>query len=150
MLSFDLYGDPIAQTRARFFRKGDHVGTYNPQVKIKEGCKWQLKSQYRDEPLGMPLYLDLTFFMPIPKSTSKPKRREMLTGRISHMKKPDIDNLQKFVLDCLNEIVIRDDSQVVEIRARKVYSMKPGTLIRIRPINETGFGEEYESYRRQG
>ena len=74
----------------------------------------------------------------------------MLTGRISHMKKPDIDNLQKFVLDCLNEIVIRDDSQVVEIRARKVYSMKPGTLIRIRPINETGFGEEYESYRRQG
>ena len=140
MISLDLFGTPIASARPRFNFKTKTAYEDPQQGKLKEGAKWQLKSQYREEPLGCPVYVDLTFYLPIPKSTSKPKQRQMLNGIMQHISKPDIDNLQKFVLDCLNGIVIEDDRRVVEIRARKVYSSKPGTLIRIMPIRP----EQYE------
>lgn len=142
MISLDLYGDPVAQGRPRFFKSGEHMGAYDAQKKLKEGCKWQLRSQYRDTPMECPLYVDITFFMPIPKSTRGMRRRQMLNGVMHHMKKPDIDNLIKFTLDCLNDIVIKDDAQIAEIRVRKLYSEKPGTNIRIRSLSEQQTIEE--------
>lgn len=133
MIHIDLYGEPIPQARHRIARRGNFVHSYDPQAKLKEGYKWQIKSQYREKPLTIPVYLDITFFMPIPKSTSKRLRRQMLDGVCYHMKRPDLDNLQKFVLDCLQDLVLEDDSQVVEIRTKKIYSEKPGTLVRILP-----------------
>jgi len=134
MISLELFGSPIPQKRPRFCRKGKFVSCYDEQSKIKEGCKWQIKSQFRDEPLKVPVSLDLIFYMPIPKSFSAIKKRQMKNGIIAHSKKPDIDNLQKFILDCLNSIVFADDSQIAEIRAKKIYSSNPGTLVRIIPL----------------
>lgn len=140
MISLDLYGIPVPQIRPRFARRGDYVHTYDPQDSLKKQFQWQIKSQYRDEPLKMPLAMDIVFFMPIPKATSGIKKRQMLVGALHHDKRPDVDNLQKFILDCLNDIVIKDDSQIADIRARKVYSDKPGTSIRIRALTEQNFG----------
>ena len=36
-------------------------------------------------------------------------------------KKPDIDNLVKFVLDAANGVLFKDDSQVVRVLATKMY-----------------------------
>lgn len=134
MISLDLFGIPVPSARPRFNFRTKHAYEDAEQGKLKEGAKWQLKSQYREEPLGCAVSIDLTFYLPIPKSASKPKQRQMLNGVMHHISKPDIDNLQKFVLDCLNGIVIEDDRRVIEIRARKIYSTKPGTLIRIMPV----------------
>lgn len=133
MISLDLFGIPIPCARPRVNFASRRVYESPEQERLKEGTRWQLKSQYRETPLGCPVSMDITFYMPIPKTTSKPKQRQMLNGVLHHITKPDIDNLQKFVLDCMNGIVIEDDKRVVEIRARKVYSTKPGTLIRIYP-----------------
>jgi Holliday junction resolvase RusA-like endonuclease len=135
MISLDLYGTPVASARPRFNFASKHAYEAPEQTKLKEGAKWQLKSQYREEPLWCPVIVDIIFFMPIPGSTSKPKKRQMLNGILHHITKPDIDNLQKFVLDCLCGIVIQDDRRVVEIHASKKYSSKPGTLIRIYPVD---------------
>lgn len=140
MISLDLFGTPIASARPRFNFKTKSAYEDPTQSKLKEGAKWQLRSQYREEPLGCPVSVDITFYLPIPQSASKPKQRQMLHGVLHHISKPDIDNLQKFVLDCLNGIVIEDDRRVIEIRARKIYSTKPGTLIRIMPVRP----EQYE------
>lgn len=131
MITLDLFGEPVPQKRPRFNRSGH---CYDDQKKIKEGYRWQIKSQFRSEPLTTPIALDLIFFMPIPKSLSKLKKRQMENGLIGHIKKPDLDNLQKLVLDCLNNLVFEDDSQVCEIRAKKIYSSKPGTLVRVIPL----------------
>lgn len=136
MISLDLYGDPIPKKRARTFNNHGRVVTWDSQDKLKEGCKWQLRSQYREEPVGMPVILDVTFFMPIPKSTSKVKQRAMINGTFYHMVKPDVDNLTKWIGDILNGVVIKDDSQIVEIHAKKIYSTKPGTHVRIIPIEQ--------------
>ena len=51
--------------------------------------------------------------------------------KIPMSKKPDIDNLIKYVLDALQGIngYIVDDSQVIRIYAEKSYSDKPRTEI---------------------
>ncbi len=51
------------------------------------------------------------------------------------MTRPDIDNYNKFLSDCLNGIVWVDDAQVVELNAKKLYGEKEKTLIRIEAIN---------------
>ena len=49
----------------------------------------------------VPLVVNLIFGMPIPKSTSKKRVKVMLEGAIKPTKKPDIDNMQKAVLDAM-------------------------------------------------
>lgn len=134
MITIELFGDPIPQKRPRFSRAQNFVRCYDAQQKIKQGFQWQIKSQFREEPLTIPLAVDLVFFMPIPTSLSGIKKRQMANGVIPHMVKPDLDNLVKFTLDCLNLIAYEDDKQISELRAKKIYSNKPGTLIRLFPV----------------
>jgi Holliday junction resolvase RusA-like endonuclease len=131
MIQLSLYGNPVPKARARTVRTGSSIHSYDPQQKLKEGCKWQLRSQYVEPLLTCPIRIDLLFRLPIPKATSGIRKRQMINGVFFHIKKPDIDNLTKFVLDCLNGIVFEDDSQIVDLCAKKVFSVEPGTLIRI-------------------
>jgi Holliday junction resolvase RusA-like endonuclease len=145
MISLEFFGDPIPQARPRFARKGSFVSCYDSQYKLKEGYRWQLKPQFKDDPMTIPIALDLIFYMPIPKSSSGIKKRQMANGMIAHTKKPDLDNLQKFVCDCLNGLVFEDDSQIVEIRAKKIYANNPRTLVRVIPLADQKRGLLYEN-----
>lgn len=66
--------------------------------------------------------IDLTFELPRPQSL--PKKTH------AHLKKPDLDKLIRAVKDALTAVLWRDDSQVVEIRARKRYA-DPTTPARV-------------------
>ena len=123
-LKIVIPGIPIAKKRPRFVRRNNFVGTYNPQ-ETEEG-RWILNArQFITEqiPRGIHVSLDCHFYMPIPASTSKKKRQELHY----HTKKPDLDNLIKFVKDCLNGELWHDDGQVSKVVAWKVYSDTPRT-----------------------
>lgn len=150
MITIELYGDPVPLSRPRFSKRGKFVKCYDSQKDIKEKFRWQIRSQFRDSPLTIPLCIDLVFFLPIPESTSKVKRKAMLHGTLLHMAKPDIDNLIKFILDCMNELAFEDDKQVIEIRAKKIYSEKPGTLVRMIPLTSISAGLLDENCARNG
>lgn len=149
MITLELYGNPVPQARPRVCRRGSKITAYDPKYIEKKEFQWQIQSQHREEALTVPVSLDLIFYMPIPKSTSGIKTRQMQNGLIGHIKKPDIDNLIKFVLDCMNKIVFADDSQVSEIRAKKIYSSKPGTLIRVIPQSDEKRQLLYENCARE-
>lgn len=117
--------------RHRFKRIGTKIITYDPQKNEKEKCKWQIKSQFHNKPFTSPVAVEIKFFMPIPKSSSSVRKREMVANILQHIKKPDIDNLLKFILDCMNGIVFDDDCQVFAIKSEKVYAEHPCTLINI-------------------
>lgn len=54
--------------------------------------------------------------------------------------KPDVDNYVKTVLDALNGVAFRDDSQIVELSVRKVYARDgeaPGWRIGVYPMEDT-------------
>ena len=57
-------------------------------------------------------------------------------GKISHTKKPDLDNLVKLVLDAYNGVLYDDDSQIISLSLSKMYSSTPGIEINITEIDD--------------
>ena len=140
-LIITIPGKPIAKKRPKFFRRGGFVGAYNCQ-ETEEG-KFMLlaKSQLPDNFIlfSGPVSVTTVFYLPRPKSHfGTGKNSEVLKARapINHISKPDIDNLQKTVFDCLNQIVWVDDACIFESTAMKQYSDRPRTIIKIVEVEE--------------
>jgi Holliday junction resolvase RusA-like endonuclease len=121
-----IEGKPIPKKNTLF---GNKRG-YNSQKKLMDGIRMVIKSQYKGELLTGAVKLDVIYYMPIPKDTSKKKRKALKW----HIKRPDEDNMTKLIKDCMSGIVYKDDSQVADARYRKIYSDNPRTEIIIEEL----------------
>jgi Holliday junction resolvase RusA-like endonuclease len=138
MTRITLPGNPIPMARSRTYRvKGKSI-TYNPQKKEKTFAQLVAKSQVHSLMEG-PIKMYIRFFMPIPKSTSKKTQEKMKSEIVFHCSKPDIDNLIKFVLDVLNNIGYKDDSQIVSLTTEKFYSPIPRTELWFNSVEDSQF-----------
>lgn len=88
-----------------------------------------VKSNIR--PLKGILYTHMIFYVPIPQSWSKKKKKQALEGLIEPITRPDLDNYLKMINDSLNNGIIEDDSQITRSTEWKVYSDNPRIDIRI-------------------
>lgn len=125
-----VYGNPVAQGRPRFSRQGGFVKAYDPiqSKSYKQLIRLELQPLLSDPdftPIDKACCLNLKVFRAMPKSFSKKKREEASLGYVRPTTKPDTDNYVKGVLDALNGTVLKDDSVVCEIFARKSYSERP-------------------------
>lgn len=135
-IEFFVEGEPVSQGSKNGFIRGNRV------VMVESGgaklAKWRkqvatIASQEAAD-AKMELYdgacaVDLTFYMPKPKS--KPKTQTLVST------KPDIDKLIRAVLDSLTGTIITNDSRVVDIVARKRYSIEaPGVSIKLTSASE--------------
>ncbi len=127
-------------------QKGKH-GFFDKKSKHKDFIRWQLKSQYRDSPLLGSVSLEFIFFIPIPKSTSKAMRKQMLERRVLPTS-PDTTNMQKLYEDCLQGIVIDNDRYVNKNTSQRFYSEKPGVSVIVRTWEEE-MNKNYELQRIQ-
>ncbi len=76
--------------------------------------------------------------MPIPKTTPKKYLKTLTDERTYHIKKPDRDNLQKFVCDVLEIAgIYKNDSQVCCGFSAKYYSENPRTEIVVSTIPDS-------------
>ncbi len=129
MITLEIEGPPTPWAA----HQGYGRRAYNPKTKEKQYCQWQIKAQYNQKtPIPGPVILFVAFHLPIPKGTSKVRTKQMLNGIMHHIKKPDVDNLNKFICDCLKTIVFEDDSQIFEIHSKKIFSETPKTVIQIK------------------
>jgi Holliday junction resolvase RusA-like endonuclease len=78
-----------------------------------------------ETPSTQPVRVELQFWFEKPKTV---KRQHMSV-------KPDLDKLSRSVLDAITGGILKDDSQVVILNARKEYGDKPGVLIRVMEID---------------
>ena len=123
-----IYGEPVPQGRPRFARVGKYVHTYDPQKSknykqlVRLWVTQQLKTIDGFKPLEKALYVDLTFWLPIPISWSKKKRIEADSGVVRPVVKPDTDNLVKSVTDSCNGLLWADDCVITDLHARKRYT----------------------------
>ena len=133
---FTVWGEPKGKGRPRFANVGKFVKTYTPEetVNFENLVKLEYMAQCRDIffPKDVPLVLCVDYYLSIPKSESKKKRRQMEEGNILPTKKPDYDNVAKAITDSLNKIAYHDDAQIVYARVRKFYSERPRMEITIR------------------
>ncbi len=80
------------------------------------------------------IYVELDFFVQIPKSWSK-KKKASKVGRYCD-NNADLDNYCKAILDSLEGIYYENDKQVVMIKARKFYSESPRIEYTQRELDE--------------
>ncbi len=118
-------GIPIAKKRPRFARVGKFVKTYNPQETEEGRVLWEIKQRWDIPPIETGIQIQVIFYMPIPKSFPKKLAPEL----VHHIKRPDLDNLLKFLKDVCNQTVWKDDSLVYKVRAEKHYGIDPQTFL---------------------
>lgn len=127
MISFSVASVPVAQPRQRHRiiagNGRQFVSNYTPTKApvnaFKAACQLAATTAYQGQPLEGPIKVTIVFVMPRPKALIW-KTRDM--PRVPSDKKPDIDNLYKSVVDCLNQVIWGDDSQIVEAILRKVVA----------------------------
>lgn len=69
------------------------------------------------------------------KQDKKPYIKEMFR-RMHCTKAPDIDKLTRAIFDPMNKVVFEDDSQVIEVCARKLWGKHAGTWVKVEELRE--------------
>lgn len=104
---------PVPKGRPRLGKFGN---VYTPkQTKAFERLIRKRAAYCFNEPLEGPVRLIVEFHLGPQKSMKK-----AIIGK-PHVSRPDLDNLVKSVKDSLNGVWFKDDSQVFDMRAIKLY-----------------------------
>ncbi|EPB8150144.1 RusA family crossover junction endodeoxyribonuclease [Clostridium perfringens] len=86
--------------------------------KLVRNCYKQQDGRYLEGPIKA---LIIAYYK-IPKSYSKKRVQAIRDGLEKPTKKPDADNIGKIILDSLNGVAYKDDSQIIELRVIKRYT----------------------------
>lgn len=141
MITLQVFGEPAPQGSKRVYN-GRIVEAGSKKLKpwrkaIADAC-FNLLTEEHSLITG-PVKVEVDFYLPRPSSISQKKRALPIVP-------PDLDKLCRSLLDGLNQgadtgkvgdgIIYADDSQVVELIARKYYAddREPGATIRITPL----------------
>jgi len=138
LISFTVYGEPVAQGRPRATTINGQVRMYDPKKsrEFKDYVKL-VASEYRPEQLlEGPLYLEVKIFKPSLKSFSKKKKVAAERGEVRPTTKPDVDNYVKSIKDACNKVIWKDDSQIVDLHVSKFYSENPRIEIKVKPVEK--------------
>lgn len=136
-IEFTVLGEAVAQGRPRAgkTRTGRTV-LYDPAKSrnFKEYVRLVASQNAPESLLTGPLRVRVIVYRETLKSFSKRKRELAESRLIRPITKPDLDNHAKSVLDSLNGIVYKDDSQIVDLTVSKYYSEKPRVEVRIEEV----------------
>ena len=127
---FDVIGNIVGKERPRVNTYTGRVYTPGRTKDYELLIQQYFKIKYpHSKMLERRLKIDIIAYFKIPKNTSKLKTEEMLENKISPIKKPDIDNIAKSVLDAMNGYVFKDDNQVCKLNVEKKYGLEEKIFI---------------------
>lgn len=134
MIKFVVFGKPVAKARPRMTRQGF---AYTPQktINYENLVRYTFQSEFPShEPFLGLIEANITCIFDIPKSYSKKKTKELLETHNNYNHKPDLDNIAKIILDSLNGIAYKDDSQVTILHINKEYGNQSKVIVELEEI----------------
>lgn len=117
--NLEINARPIPKARPRLSK----FAVYTPKktADYEKLIAYEWKRRYKNLILKNAVKLDLLFCFKKAKSCKKDY----------HTQRPDLDNLEKAILDGLNKTAFLDDCQVVEMKSQKVFSDVDKILITV-------------------
>lgn len=105
--SFSVPGEPVSKARARFTNKGSKVRSYTPEKtrRGEETMGWAFRSAARER-----------------RVNSTHQFGVAAVFYCGTRQRRDVDNMLKLILDGLNGVAWKDDSQVTEVSGRKEWT----------------------------
>ena len=138
---FTAHGKPEGQPRPRARRQGAHARVYSPPCGWKRTVAAEAIKHRPAEPLTGPVSVDIYFRFSRPKShfgTGRNAARVKDKAPHFHTNKPDRDNADKVILDCLTELGFwRDDSQVCDGRLTKTWCDRGSATVTVTQLEST-------------
>lgn len=132
MTTITIHGKPFAKQRPRATRMGR---MYTPAETVRfETAVRQVGLEHFSQPLTGPVSVTIYATFEPPQSWSKKKTADHLHR--PHTQKPDLDNIEKAILDGLNRVAFVDDAQVAEVTKRKVWGVSAQTVVIIKALGE--------------
>ena len=135
MIEFEILGKPLGKARPRVTKKGF---TYTPQktVNYENLIRYTFQSEFPNhKPFEGYIEAEIKAIFDVPKSYSKKKTIELLNGNCNYDHIPDVDNVAKIVLDSLNGIAYKDDSQVTVLKVIKEYGDQAKITVKLKEIS---------------
>ena len=136
-IHFQVEGDPKGKGRPRFTRAGSFTRVYTDKQTLDYEAvikSFAAEAMGSTDPLETPVSVFLYVRLPVPHSYSKKRTEACLSGLEKPCKKPDIDNIAKTYLDGMNGVVFVDDTQVVDLHVKKVYSAVAGVNVMVMEV----------------
>ena len=133
-IHFQVEGDPKGKGRPRFSRVGNFTKVYTDKQTLSYEAMiafFAKQAMGVTDLLETPVSVFLYVRLPVPQSYSKKRTEACLSGLEKPCKKPDIDNIAKTYLDAMNGVIFVDDTQVVDLHVKKLYSDKAGVDVMV-------------------
>ena len=139
MIHFKIDGRPQPQGRPRAVRMGAGVRMYDPPK--SKAYKQMVSAKVRSymkingiQTITDPIAVHLNFYFTPPKSYSKKRILAIEAKEELFTKKPDLDNLAKSILDSCNNLLFKDDSQIVGLTIAKHYGHEDYVDVKVQII----------------
>lgn len=150
-LSFSVAGDPIPQGSLRaFVRNGKPILTYGSAATLgawRQGIASQCSSAMATHTMFLgPVGVNLVFVVRRPRGHYGTKGAVQPRFATPYPTvAPDLDKLVRAVLDGMTGIAYRDDAQVAELVAVKMYGESSGLFVVVRElVSGDASGSEWE------
>ena len=132
MKKYIIKGEAVAKGRPRFTRRGH---TYTPKKTRDYENKIKASLIAQDaKPAKNALKLHIDIYKGYLKSWTKKQLEQAKNGELLPVKRPDVDNYAKSILDGSNGILFEDDSQIVELNICKHYDNIPRVEILVEEL----------------
>ena len=146
MIHFKIEGRAQPQGRPRAVRMGAGVRMYDPPK--SKAYKQMVAAVVRShmningiQTITAPIAVHLNFYFTPPKSYSKKRIQAIEAKEELFTKKPDLDNLAKSILDACNNLLFKDDSQIIGLTIGKHYGHEDYVDVKVQII-DTGKNSE--------
>jgi len=85
-------------------------------------------------PIEGPVIMSVLLRYPIAASWSGAQKRRALAGQVLPTRKPDGSNCVKAIEDAMNEVVFKDDVQVIDCHVYRRYAEVPGAVVIVESV----------------
>jgi len=140
ILHLELHGNPKPKQSARHAVTADgHIRSWQAPEVINEmnNIRYSITQQLPEGfiPINTGIKISLWFKFEVPKTYerkfAKLEQESLFLTPFYKTTKPDIDNLQKMVLDAMQGVVFTNDALIYSLSATKILDRKPGITIEV-------------------
>jgi Holliday junction resolvase RusA-like endonuclease len=135
-ITFTVPGNPQGKARPRFCRGHAVTPQKTRDYEALAAVLYRRASRGVSFTDGEAIRLCVYAYYPFPANAKAAEKEKMQRGELLPLKKPDLDNVVKIILDALNGVAYRDDTQVAEIHAAKHYSADPRVIVTVETVEK--------------
>lgn len=135
MLEVKIPMRPISKDRPRF-TNGRCYTTERTKL-AEDAIAWVVKAEMIKQNVSIfdkAISMGLEFGFKLPRNMTKAEKEMLKDNQFHNIKKPDLDNICKLVMDSLNKVAYVDDKLIVHLNAVKIFGEEDFINIKIEEI----------------